>query len=523
MSKDITLIPARRKIGQSKSQNNENPKLKVAAYCRVSTDSEEQSTSYEAQVQHYREFISNNTDWQFAGIFADDGISGTNTKKRDGFNEMIEACLNGKVDMIVTKSISRFARNTIDCLKYVRLLRDKRVPIIFEKENINTMDASGELLLTIMASLAQQESESISKNVKMGYQFRFQQGKIQVNHKRFLGYDKDKEGNLVINEQQANVVKRIFKEYLEGLSFHEIKKGLERDGILNGANHKKWHASNIKGILQNEKYMGDALLQKTITTDFIEKTRKKNDGTEPQYYVKNSHPAIISREIFIRTQEELLRRSNLANGSSEGRKRNYSSKYALSGMCTCEKCGDVYRRIAWNNRGKKSIVWRCCTRVKYGPKACDAATIGEEVLQEAVVSAINQVVQISDKTIHILLQNIQKVISKDYANEIKEIQVLLTSKQELLLELIQSNQNYDNLLNEIDLLKAKENELLLNQANNETHKKRIYEMKQFIENQDHLLTHYDEAFVRKYIQEIKIFDDKFEVRFKSGINVNIEK
>lgn len=192
-------------------------------------------------------------------------------------------------------------------------------------------------------------------------------------------------------------------------------------------------------------------------------------------------------------------------------------------MCTCEKCGDVYRRIAWNNRGKKSIVWRCCTRVKYGPKACDAATIGEEVLQEAVVAAINQVVQISDKTIHILLQNIQKVISKDYANEIKEIQVLLTSKQELLLELIQSNQNYDNLLNEIDLLKAKENELLVNQANNETHKKRIYEMKQFIENQDHLLTHYDEVLVRKYIQEIKIFDDKFEVRFKSGINVNIEK
>lgn len=192
-------------------------------------------------------------------------------------------------------------------------------------------------------------------------------------------------------------------------------------------------------------------------------------------------------------------------------------------MCTCEKCGDVYRRIAWNNRGKKSIVWRCCTRVKYGPKACDAATIGEEVLQEAVVAAINQVVQISDKTIHTLLQNIQKVISKDYANEIKEIQVLLISKQELLLELIQSNQNYDNLLNEIDLLKAKENELLVNQANNETHKKRIYEMKQFIENQDHLLTHYDEALVRKYIQEIKIFDDKFEVRFKSGINVNIEK
>ncbi len=206
---NVMIIPAKRQVGNTSRRQEDKPKLRVAAYCRVSTDSDEQASSYETQVEHYTEYIKKNPEWEFAGIYADDGISGTNTKKREEFNRMIEACKAGEIDMIITKSISRFARNTLDCLKYIRMLKDKNIPVFFEKESINTMDAKGEVLLTIMASLAQQESQSLSQNVKMGLQFRYQNGQVQVNHNHFLGYTKDREGNLVIDPEQAEVVKRI--------------------------------------------------------------------------------------------------------------------------------------------------------------------------------------------------------------------------------------------------------------------------------------------------------------------------
>ena len=231
---NVTFIPAKRQVGNN-IKKAEKPKLRVAAYCRVSTDSDEQATSYDAQIEHYTEYISKNPDWVLAGIFADDGITGTNTKKRDEFNRMIDECHAGNIDMIITKSISRFARNTLDCLKYIRELKDKNIPVFFEKESINTMDSKGEVLLTIMASLAQQESQSLSQNVKMGIQYRYQQGKVQVNHNRFLGYTKDSDGNLVIEPEQAEIVKRIYREYLEGKSMDKIAAGLEADGILTGA------------------------------------------------------------------------------------------------------------------------------------------------------------------------------------------------------------------------------------------------------------------------------------------------
>lgn len=249
MSANVIIIPPRKIAGNTVDKHEDKPRLRVVAYCRVSTDSEEQATSYDTQVQHYTDYISRNPLWEFAGIYADDGISGTSTKKRVGFNDMIHDCMSGKVDMVITKSISRFARNTIDCLKFVRQLKDKNIPIIFEKENINTMEASGELLLTIMASLAQQESASLSQNVKLGLKFRYQEGKVQINHNWFLGYTKDDEGNLVILEKEAQVVRRIYREYLEGASLRDIAEGLEKDGVKNGAGHLKWHLSNIKTIL----------------------------------------------------------------------------------------------------------------------------------------------------------------------------------------------------------------------------------------------------------------------------------
>ena len=307
--KTITVIPARKRVGSRKQVTEEKPKLRVAAYCRVSTDRDEQESSYEAQVEHYTEFIDRNPEWQLAGIYADDGISGTNTKKREEFNRMIEDCMASKIDMVITKSISRFARNTLDCLKYIRQLKEKNISVYFEKENINTMDAKGEVLLTIMASLAQQESQSLSQNVKLGLQFRYQAGKVQVNHNRFLGYTKDDEGNLVIVPEEAEIVLRIYREYLEGASLFQIGQGLEADGIKTAAGSDYWLQSTLKKILTNEKYIGDALLQKTYTVDFLNKKRVANNGIVPQYYVENSHPAIIPREKFMKVREEMYRRS----------------------------------------------------------------------------------------------------------------------------------------------------------------------------------------------------------------------
>lgn len=522
MNENVTLIPARRRAGNRIVKENK-PKLRVAAYCRVSTDSDEQAGSYEVQVQHYTEYISRNKDWELAGIYADDGISGTNTKKREGFNGMIEDCMAGKIDVVITKSISRFARNTIDCLKFVRQLKEKNIAIIFEKENINTLEASGELLLTIMASLAQQESASLSQNVKLGLQFRYQEGKVQVNHNHFLGYTKDEDGNLIIEEEEAKIVKRIFREFLEGASLRDIANGLERDKIKTGGKRYKWHLSTVQGILQNEKYMGDALLQKTITTDFIEKTRIKNDGTVPQYYVKDSQEAIIPRDIFVQVQEEMVRRSNMYTGVDGTKKRVYSSKYALSSICICPKCGDIYRRIAWNNRGKRSNVWRCCTRVENGPKVCDAPTVQETELQEATVKAINLLMRCSPTMMGILKENIETAIADDNTAELEKINAKLALLQKELVKLTHANKDYTALADQIDLLRDQKQELLVAKAETEGFKNRIEDLKKFLDGSEQELTEYDEMVVRKYIDRILVYEDKFTVAFKAGVKLDIER
>ena len=334
-------------------------------------------------------------------------------------------------------------------------MKEKNIAIIFEKENINTLEASGELLLTIMASLAQQESASLSQNVKLGLQFRYQEGKVQVNHEHFLGYTKNEDGNLIVVEEEVKIVRRIFREYLEGASFRNIAEGLERDKIKTGGKKYKWHLSTVQGILRNEKYIGDALLQKTITTDFIEKTRIKNDGSVPQYYVKDSQEAIIPRDIFTQVQEEMVRRANLFSGEDGKKKRVYSSKYALSSICTCSKCGDIYRRIAWNNRGKHSIVWRCCTRVENGPAACDAPTVQETELQQATVKAINLLVRSSSSTLDILMHNIETALADDNAGELEKINAVLSEKQKQLVKLAHAKKDYASLTDEIDLLRDK--------------------------------------------------------------------
>ena len=434
---------------------------------------------------------------------------------------MIAECMEGHIDMIITKSISRFARNTLDCLRYIRQIKEKNVPVFFEKENINTMDSKGEVLLTIMASLAQQESESLSKNVKMGLQFRFQNGEVQVNHNRFMGYTKDEDGHLIIEPAEAEIVKRIYREYLQGASLKQIGDGLMDDGILTAAGKAKWRPESVKKILKNEKYIGDALLQKTYTVDVLTKKRVKNNGIVPQYYVENSHEPIIPRDLYMQVQEEMLRRANLHSGANR-KKRVYSSKYALSSIVYCSKCGDIYRRIAWNNRGKHSTVWRCVNRVEHGPDCCDAPTVQEEELQNAVVKAINTALGGKDEMLTALEKNIAMVLALEDETSMESLDAKLEELQQELLKRANARQDYEDLADEIDLLREQKQNAMAENAEREGLKQRIAEMQQFLAEQRGTIQEYDEQIVRKLIEKITVHDEKVTVVFKSGMEIDVK-
>ena len=517
--RNVMVIPAKRQVGNSVRQDTK-PRLRVAAYCRVSTDSDEQATSYEAQVSHYTEYIQKNPEWEFAGIFADDGISGTNTKKREEFNRMIEECEAGNIDMIITKSISRFARNTLDCLKYIRKLKDLNIPVFFEKESINTMDAKGEVLLTIMASLAQQESQSLSQNVKLGLQFRYQNGQVQINHNRFLGYTKDANGNLIIDPEQAEVVKRIYREYLEGFSMDKIAARLERDGIFTGAGKTRWHTSTINKILRNEKYIGDALLQKTYTTDFLSKTRVKNNGIVPQYYVEGNHEAIIPRDIYMRVQEELVRR-RVVKTSANGKKRSYSCNHCFSQIVVCGECEELFRRIHWNNRGCKSIVWRCISRLESTGQECHARTVNETVLENVVLAAINEMLGDKPGYQEQLQQNIAAAI-RSASTETDDIDEKLMALQQELIQKANNKKSYDEVADEILRLRELKQQSAMDTSARDEQIRRINELQDFIWQQPTHLTEFDESLVKRWLKQITVYDNHFIVELKSGLRIEIE-
>lgn len=518
LAQNITVIPAKRMIGTQRPDTKVQ-KIRVAAYCRVSTEYEEQESSYEVQVEHYTNYIHSNPEWELAGVYADDGISATNTAKRDAFNRMIEDCRVGKIDMILTKSISRFSRNTVDCLKYTRELKTLNIAVFFEKENINTLDAKGEVLMTIMAALAQQESESLSANVRLGIQFRNQEGKVRVNHNWFLGYTKDEEGKLIIDSDQAEVVRRIYAEYLDGKSLLQIKRGLEADGVLNGAGHEKWYESNIKQILTNEKYIGDALLQKTCTVSILEKKRVKNDGALPKYYVEGCHEAIISRDIFLQVQSEMRRRANL---SAVGKKRVYSGKYALSSIVYCAHCGDIYRRIKWNNRGYRSIVWRCVSRVEKGGPDCTARTVREDELHRAVLTAVNDVLNRKDSFLPILKENIRAVFGEDITGKVEEIDKEIKHRQAELLRPGNSDKQIEKIGDAITYLRESRQEILTEAALKKDTRDRIENMMSFLDNQICEVTEYSETFTRRLIEKVIIYDEKMVVEFRSGLQIEVD-
>lgn len=358
---------------------------RTAAYARVSTDDKEQLTSYKAQIKYYTQYIKEREDWEFVGMFADRDRTGTTTKGRDGFNKMIRKALNGEIDLIITKSVSRFARNTVDTLVTVRQLKEKGVEVYFEKENIYTLDAKGELLITIMSSLAQEESRSISENVTWGHRRNFADGKIYLPYKRFLGYEKGENDLPVIVEEEAEIVRLIYKLFLQGRPYTAIKRYLEEQEVLSPSGKDRWYVSTIISMLTNEKYMGDAILQKKYTVDFLTHKQKKNEGEVPQYYVENSHEPIVSKEVFALAQAEFKKRDAMeCQPSGVG---------PLSGKVFCADCGGYYGSKK-KHSGKKweRTVWRC--NHKYtGRTTCSTPTLEPGDIKQGFILAFNRLAE----------------------------------------------------------------------------------------------------------------------------------
>lgn len=444
----------------SSAPDIEQPRKRVAAYARVSTDSEEQLSSYEAQVEFYTRYIKGNPGWEFVDVYTDEGISGTNIRKREGFNRMVNDALSGKIDLILTKSISRFARNTVDTLTTVRTLKDHKVEVYFEKENIYTLDAKGEVMLTIMGSLAQEESRSISENVTWGKRRSMEEGKFSLAYKHFLGYEKGENGLPKIVEHEAKIIREIYQLFLDGSTARSIADYLTSCQIPTPRGRKKWSTSTIMSILQNEKYKGDALLQKTYTADFLTKKVKKNCGEVPQYYIENSHSAIIDAETFDLVQKEIERR--------KPHRYQLHRSSPLNAKIICGECGGFYGRKVWHSNSKyRKSVWQCNHKFD-NESHCSTPNLNEDEIKNAFVIAFNQM--LDDKAEHLArLEELQKELS-DTSSLDEQLKAATSEHARLLAELrhymeentrqIQDQTEYNRRFSEMDTACQKQEEII---------------------------------------------------------------
>ena len=391
MAKELIHIPATKKAYRKAEQKSD--KIRVAAYCRVSSEEDKQLNSFENQVEHYTDYIEGNPDYILAGIYADEGISGTNTRRREQFNQMIEDCKDGKIDLVITKSISRFARNTQDCLNYSRMLKDLGIGIIFEKENVNTLEAAGELLFTILASLAQDESRSISENVKWGKQAQFAKGKWSMDYNKFYGYDRNENGELVVNPEQAKVVKWMFEAFISGTNPDVIKRILNEKKIPTASGAKSWSVSTIKQMLRNEKHKGDVYIQKYYTPDFLSHRLAKNEGQLPMYHIKADHEAIVDEETWEAVQLELDRIDAFREEHHLGTMGQSTDKRPFSHKVICGCCGHTFSRRQLTRSWGKIYIWDCGQKyIAKGVKGCvDNDTIYEAELFDGFIAAWNKI------------------------------------------------------------------------------------------------------------------------------------
>lgn len=531
----VICIPAKPEaVRASKRQ------LRVAAYCRVSTDDEEQLTSYEAQKNYYTDKIMTNKEWTMAGIFADEGISGTSARKRPEFLRMIRQCKQGKIDIVLTKSISRFARNTVDCLNYVRALKELGIAVIFEKENMNTLEIDSEILITMLGAFAQSESESISANVRWGIRQAMKEGKVTIQYKYLYGYRKGDDGKPEIIPEQAEVVRKLYDMFLSGTPVRGIQEYLNASAVPNINGEPKWARSAIDSILTNEKYCGDVLLQKTYIDDCINKKVKKNTGQLPMYLVQNHHEGIISRETFDAAQAELARRSAGKSPSKKnaptGRSR-YSSKYALSDRLYCGECGTRYQRCTWRNRdGSKRIVWRCVSRVDYGNTYChDSPTLDEEPLHRAILAAINSAVRDKDNIVYNLKAAMEKELAPVAGQQLslseidRQLEQLNAKFSKVLVEASESGDQaaYSDRFREImqkqTALKAQRDEIQGMLAESGKAAAHIEQCRQAAETIPSAITEWDEALIRQVVESVTVeMDSKLAVQTKSGTEIFID-
>ena len=529
----VITIPAKPETAKEQAVQRQ---LRVAAYCRVSTDDEEQLTSYEAQQTYYTDKIMTNRDWTMAGIFADEGITGTSARKRPEFLKMIRLCKQKKIDIVLTKSISRFARNTVDCLNYIRALRELGIAVIFEKENINTLEADSEILITMLGAFAQAESESISANVRWGKRQAMREGKAIIQYKRLYAYEKGEDGKPKIIPEQAEVVRSIYDQYLTGASLRMIKDRLEAEHIPNVAGESEWTITAIRSILANEKYCGDVLLQKTYISDCISRKVIRNTGQLPMYLVQNNHDGIVDRKTFDAVQAEMARRNA---GKSPSKKNaptgmtSYASKYALSERLVCGECGTLYRRCTWAKRGKKRVVWRCVSRLDYGTKYCHSSpTLDEEPLQRSILAAINSAMSQKSTLIRQITGAMERELapipgeSMSLADIERRLDELNSQTRELVAKAARAEDasaytsQLKAVVDETSALKEKRTFIEEQRKNNAQAVRRIEDAAAAMDQASAEISEWDEALIRQLVDTVKVISaEKITVYLRGGIQI----
>lgn len=519
--KKVITIEATPSIIRSSSDDFTLKKRRVAGYARVSTDHEDQATSYESQMRYYSEYINGRDDWEFVKMYSDEGISGTNTKLRTGFKAMVEDALNGKIDLIITKSVSRFARNTVDSLTTVRQLKEVGVEIYFEKENIWTLDSKGELLITIMSSLAQEESRSISENVTWGLRKQFAEGKVHFPYTNVLGFKAGEDGAIVVDQDEAITVRYIFQQALIGKSPYHIAKNLTEQGIPSPSGKSQWNATTIKRMLRNEKYIGDALLQKTFTIDFLTKKKNINRGELPQYYVENNHEAIVDRETFDAVQLVL---------DNKGRK---SSTTIFSSKLVCGDCGHFFGSKVWHSTSKYRRVIYQCNEKYNGDKRCTTPHVTEEEIKGWFIQAINQLITNKSEIISNLQVLLELKEKPDLNRQICEVETEIKVVTQMVENLVRENalkpqdqdtyqMEYVNLTDRYDKLIREMETLELEQMNTTQQLGEITKFIETLNHQERLVTEFNELLWESTVDKVEIREEKFVTfTFKNGIELNI--
>lgn len=527
-AKSVTVIPAKTQ-GPAPGQPAKK-KLRVAAYCRVSTDKDEQLNSFEVQKTYYTEKIASNPNWKMADIFADEGISGVSMKKRDEFKRMLRHCREGRIDMILVKSVSRFGRNTVDVMRTVRSLREKNITVLFEKENLDTSQMTSELMLAFFSAFSQSESESIRENIIRGNAMAYAQGKVSISPTMF-GFRKGSDDEIAIDEEQAQVVRMIYNDYLDGMTPGDIKKKLEKLHIKTAFGRDTWNTTVILGLLQNEKYRGDALLQKTFSPSLFSERSKVNNGELTKYYVRGCLPVIVEPDIWQQVQEELARRrakrasTEKAKNPLEGRHRG---KYALSELLVCGKCGSPYRRTTWAKKGKKKIVWRCGTRLDYGTQFCnESPTLEEGALHTAIVNGIlNQYINVG-ADMELLKANLDRALAPQIPGGEADIRARITEltqqKQNLIARCMEENDitKYElmltNIVNELEQLNQRLAGIESQQKNRAITESRMAEIDELLGQFAESGMEYDDILTRRLVSAIRVKSaDKIEITFKDG-------